>query len=262
MSRSVSSSTRPDAGRSRRPAAPSASRVDPADFSGFPAAGLAFLRELALRQDREWVAAHKDDYERHVRAPLRALVVDTMAACIDAGLPLVGDPVRSLFRLHRDTRFTTDKSPFHTHASAVLTRTGEKQSPGVLYVQIVPRGSFAAVGFYRPDPGQLKRLRDGIVGAPAAWQRMERALADAGLALDTTDAMVRGPRGYERAPARIQAALRLRSLIVVRPLSAAEVRGASLPATLAAFAVAASPLLRFGWQALDEDAAIRPSRAR
>ncbi|MCU0625045.1 MAG: TIGR02453 family protein [Gemmatimonadaceae bacterium] len=261
----VRPTSRPATSASARARPRTASRPsldEPADFTGFPAAGLSFLREVAARQDRAWVAAHKAEYEAHVRAPMRALVVETMAACIDHGLPLVGDPVRSLFRLNRDTRFSADKSPFHTHASAVLTRTGEKRSPGVLYVQVVPRGSFAAVGFYQPDTAQLQRLRAAIVAAPTAWQRMVRALAESGLTLETSDAMVRGPRGYERAPASVQEALRLRSLIVVRPIAAAELRSPSLPATLADFAVAAAPLLRFGWRALEGETTTRPVRSR
>jgi uncharacterized protein (DUF2461 family) len=247
--------------------------VDPLDFTGFPDAGLAFLREVAARQDRAWVQAHKVAYEAHVRGPLAALVVALTARCAEVGLPLRGDPKRSLFRLQRDVRFSADKRPFQTHASAVLTRTGEKRAPGVLYVHVAPEparpariaperagpehvdsaagGSFAAIGFYHPEPPDLAHLRGAIVARPTAWTRVERALADARLACDGADSLVRLPRGFEQALPRIHAALRRRSHVVIRPLTPAEIADPALPDTLVAFALAASPLLRFGWAALD-----------
>jgi uncharacterized protein (TIGR02453 family) len=228
---------------------------DPPGFAGFPAAGLDFLRELAARQDRAWVAAHKADYEVHVRGPLGALVAALSARCAAAGLPLRGDSKRSLFRLQRDVRFSPDKRPFQTHASAVLTRTGAKRAPGVLYVHLGPEGSFAAAGFYRPEPPQLARMRDALVARPAAWGRAGRALADAGLALDHDGALVRLPRGFEGAPPRLHDALRLRSWVVQRPLAAAAVSTPALADELAALATAAAPLLTFGWAALDRPAA-------
>jgi uncharacterized protein (TIGR02453 family) len=245
----------PNASRRPSPAAP----PDQPDFAGFPRAGLDFLREVAARQDRAWVAEHKSDYEAQVRRPLAALLVALTGACAEAGLPLQGDPKRSLFRLHRDVRFSADKRPFQTHASGVLTRTGEKRAPGVLYVHVAPSdsamgglaGSFAAAGFYHPEPPQLARLREAIVARPVAWARVERTLADAGLEPDDADALVRLPRGFEQAQPRLHAPLRRRSHVVLRPLTPAEVADPALPATLAAFAAAAAPLLRFGWAALD-----------
>jgi uncharacterized protein (TIGR02453 family) len=222
-------------------------------FGGFTSAGLQLIQEVATRQDKAWVAEHKAAYDEQVRGPLAALVVATMEHCAAAGLPLQGDPKRSLFRIHRDVRFSADKRPFHSHASAMLTRTADKQSPGVLYMQIARKDSFAAVGFYQPDKAQLAALREAIVSDPAGWTRMVRKLDSAGLSLDERDALVRGPRGYEDATERVRDALRLRSLIVVRPLRVADLRAPLLPEKLTAFALAAAPLLHFGWEALQRD---------
>lgn len=227
----------------------------PTEFSGFSAAGLAFLREIAERQDRDWFTAHKADYEREVRAPLAALLIHTSEACIAAGLPLKGDAKRSIFRLHRDVRFSADKRPFQTHASAVLSQTGDKRSPGVLYMHVEPERSFAAVGFYGPDTFQLRALRDGIADDPAGWGKMIGQLAGAGYALDASDALLRSPRGFEQAAPEVRNALRLRSLVVMRPLAAEDVKSKKLPDVLAQFALDAAPLLNFGWACLGQDPA-------
>lgn len=36
----------------------------------------AFLRELATNNDREWFAAHRDEYERCVRDPALRFIAD------------------------------------------------------------------------------------------------------------------------------------------------------------------------------------------
>ena len=64
-------------------------------------------------------------------APFRALIVALGAALQAAGVPLVGDPDRGIFRIYRDVRFSADKRLYKTHAGAVLTRSGGKRDPGL-----------------------------------------------------------------------------------------------------------------------------------
>src|SRR5438128_2027483 len=42
-------------------------------FTGFAPEGIRFFKELAVRQDRDWFKAHKDDYVRLWEAPMKAL---------------------------------------------------------------------------------------------------------------------------------------------------------------------------------------------
>jgi uncharacterized protein (DUF2461 family) len=62
-----------------------------------------------------------------------ALVEAVTARLANTPLPLCGEAKQSLFRIHRDVRFSADKSPYKTNASAVLSRDGSKTSAGVLY---------------------------------------------------------------------------------------------------------------------------------
>ncbi len=75
------------------------------------------------------------------------------------------------------------------------------------------------------------------------------AFPPAGLALERDDTLVRMPRGFESAPASVGDALRLKSWVVRRPL--ADAHDPALPDHLAGFATTATPMLRFGWAALD-----------
>ena len=109
-------------------------------FPGFAPADLRFLSDLAAHNDRDWFTANRATYDDRLKPALAALITDTTAACAARGLPLAGDPARSQFRLHRDTRFSKDKSPYKTHVAAVLTRGGGKMSPGMAYIHIEPEG--------------------------------------------------------------------------------------------------------------------------
>ena len=221
--------------------------VDAEEFAGFPADAMRFLDELADNQNKEWMAANKARYEHSVREPLASLVVALSNRFATAAIPLQGDSKRSLFRLNRDVRFSADKRPYNDHASAALTRDGERQSPGVLYIQLAPSGSFAAAGFFRPDPGSLHRLREALVASPEGWSKMVRGLAKSGLALDRGDTLVRPSKGFEDAPDAVADDLKLKSWTITRPISPDELASSLMLDVLEQFGRDAMPLLQFGF---------------
>jgi len=87
-------------------------------FSGFAAADLAFLTGLAAHNDREWFTAHRAVYDDRLKPTLSALIDALNGALAARDLPLAGDPKKSVFRIHRDVRFSKDKRPYKTHVSA------------------------------------------------------------------------------------------------------------------------------------------------
>lgn len=222
-------------------------------FTGFPQEGLTFLADLAREQNKAWFEDNKPVYEDSVRWPLMALVADLTTELTKRKLPLQGDPKRALFRVHRDVRFARDKSPYKTNAGAVLTRSGSKSTPGLLYIHFQPGRCFTAAGFYRPDPDPLKAIRDAIVANPKRYKTMLSKLAnqDLHLGLDE-DALKRNPRGYDTIEDPVLSdAVRRRSFITRQSLTQDEVISPALIKRLADFAASALPLLDFGWHALD-----------
>ncbi len=222
----------------------------PPPFEGFAPAAMKFLTDLARHQDKTWFAAHRSIYERQVLEPLTALIAELSNVLSKTDVPVRGEPKQAIFRINRDVRFSADKSPYKTHAGAVLTRNGTKSSPGLLYLQFDPRGSFAAAGFFRPEAAVLHRLRARMAQRPAEWFKVEKALQASALQLQEDDTLIRPPRGFEAAPAALQGALKRKSWIVKRDLTNAECRNPALIGDLKAFAQAAAPLLKFGWAAL------------
>jgi uncharacterized protein (TIGR02453 family) len=220
-------------------------------FQGFGPDALPFFKALAFHQSREWFEANRSTYETAVKGPLGDLVEDVAERLRQAKVPIKGDRKSSLSRIHRDLRFSKNKDPYRTNVGAVLTRSGGKGDPGVLYFHLSPEECFFAAGFYMPDPAQLGRLRSAAARAPRAFKTMTAKLAKAGLALSDGDSLKRAPRGFEAIDdADIAAAIRLKSLICLRPVASAAITSPALAGDFCAFARDALPLLAWGWDAL------------
>ncbi len=223
-----------------------------ARFQGFGPQALNFFKALAFHQSKEWFSANRAIYECDVKAPLIELIEALTAEFAARDLALKGAGEKSIFRMNRDIRFSKDKSPYKTHAGAVLTRDGSKNAPGLFYIHIAPEGSFAAAGFYRPEAALLAAIRSAIASAQDRWLAIEHSLAAAGLELSSEDRVTRLPKGFD--PKQIEAvvhALRLKSFIVRKPLPPKSIFSPRLPLELADFAETSSPLLNFGWAAIE-----------
>ncbi len=222
-------------------------------FPGFTPAAFEFLRGLAADNTKSRFEAHRAQYERAVKLPVAALIAAVTTELTHRGLPLEGDPKRSSFRIHRDTRFSNDKSPYKTSVGAVWYRQGSgKDGAGVLYFHLAPEGCFAAVAFYRPEPEALDAIRERIRVHPERWLATQAELAENGLALEG-DVMTRMPRGYEDMKgSAVAPAIRLRSFLVRQALADDRVAGPGLVSAIADVAGAGLPLLQFGWAAVDE----------
>jgi uncharacterized protein (TIGR02453 family) len=132
--------------------------------AGIPHDAVDFYRELAGHNTRAWWEANKARYAANVREPLSALM-DALAD--DFG----GQP--SLFRPHRDVRFSADKSPYKDHQGAMVTLAA-----GIgYYLQVGPDGLAVGGGFYPSGPDQVTRLR-AAVDAPATGAALASIVAE------------------------------------------------------------------------------------
>ena len=225
-------------------------RASEAMFEGFGPKALDFFKALGFHQSKAWFDENRGLYESDVKAPLVALVGALSQGCAQAGLPLRGDG-RSLFRLNRDIRFSKDKRPYKTNGGAILSSDGSKKTPGLLYIHIDPEGCFVAAGFWHPEPPQLLALRKTIAADPARVRAVLAKLKKAGLSLGDGEALTRLPKGFESVTDKAAGAvIRMKNLVVRRPVPDARLSSPALVEDIVAFAKDAEPLLRFGWDAL------------
>lgn len=209
-----------------------------------------FLFDLDVHNERAWFDAHRDEYEQHVRAPVLALIGD-LADPIhrEVSRHLLAVPsIRggSMFRPHRDVRFSKDKRPYKTHTAFQLRHEQGRDvsAPGV-YVHLEPGNVFVAAGMFRPPNPVLNRLRDDIVERPGVFRRMVTMLDRRGGHFGGSDPLVRGPKGYDRDHELIDELCRT-SWIRVHELSEDDATAPGFRDTVVACAAASAPLL--SWQ--------------
>jgi uncharacterized protein (TIGR02453 family) len=166
--------------------------------SPFTRKTLAFLRALKRNNDREWFRARKAEYEQHVRGPMVALL-ERLARDLPAFAPdLVCDPRVSLFRIYRDTRFSSDKRPLKTNVAAHFpSRKFSKGEGAGLYMEVAPQWVWIGGGIYMPSSGELNAIRATIADDHRRFRRVvtaptfRRAVGDL-----SGDRLTRVPRGY------------------------------------------------------------------
>ena len=173
-------------------------------FSGFAASDLAFLTGLAVNNDRDWFAAQRAAYDDGLKPALAALIADTSTACAARDLPLSGDPKRSVFRIHRDTRFSKDKTPYKTRFSAGIT-PHDKRRPSAgggstYYFHIERSGKLGfGVGEYLPPAARLKAIREHIVNDATGFAKVlkNKHLGATYNDMLEEDKLQRPPKGFD-----------------------------------------------------------------
>ncbi|MEZ5442041.1 MAG: DUF2461 domain-containing protein [Lysobacterales bacterium] len=218
----------------------------------FSADSLRFLEDLSANNDRDWFKANKARYEASVRQPFLRLLTDLQGPLSAQLPPFVPDPRPvggSLFRIHRDTRFSNDKRPYKTHAGAAIKHREAADGSPLLYFHLAADGCFFGAGIYHPPAPVLRQLRDFIVDNPRAWAQARDAVLQAGLSFGG-DSLTRPPRGFPPDHPLIED-LKRKDFIVSRPVDDTLVCSDRLLPWLVDCAVQAQPLLDYQCAALD-----------
>ncbi|MGI8458411.1 MAG: TIGR02453 family protein [Propionibacteriaceae bacterium] len=200
---------------------------------GFPSAATEFFAALEDDNSREHFAAQRDVFDRAVKEP--------MAALLAALPPRYG--TFHVFRIHRDVRFSADKSPYKLQHGAVHEDRG-----GVRYLHLDADGLLCATGAYVFSPDQLERFR-AAVDDPGSAAALRRALNAVQKYLEVgpggSAPLTTAPRGYRRDHPRIEL-LRQKGLIASDRLGGSALRdGDRVLAFVLATFEAGAPLNRW-----------------
>ena len=169
-----------------------------APFAGIPADCIAFLRDLAANNDRDWYQANKGRYESSCLKPALDLITALQAPLAGLDPPLSAIPKMngSLRRLHRDVRFSKNKRPFAPRLHMIFwAGSHPMRAPGV-HIVIAHDHFGVGAGHWAFQPPALARYRAAL-DDPKALKSLASALAAAekdGCTLDAP-ALKRLPRG-------------------------------------------------------------------
>lgn len=224
-------------------------------YARFSPALFRYLNDLKQNNDRAWFKTNRDRFQRDLRQPALEFITAFGPRLMAISPHFRADPRPSggsLFRIHRDIRFSKDKSPYKTHAGLHFRHEAGKDAytPG-FYLHLEPRASFVGLGLWHPDNPTLQRLRDAVVADPRSWGR---ALGGRDFATHFKvmgDRLKRPPRGYDPEHPLIEV-LKMKDYVAVAPLTMRQITSPAFLDEFAGLCRTGSPLVRFICRALEQ----------
>ncbi|MES2799036.1 MAG: DUF2461 domain-containing protein [Bacteroidota bacterium] len=135
---------------------------------------LKFFMELAANNNKEWFDLNRKRYEQFVKVPFQNFVQLTIAE-ISKKHPSFKDLQAKdcIFRIHRDIRFSKDKTPYKLMVSAVIAPEGRKsKAVNGVYIELGPEHFRVYGGIYEIATEDLYLVREGIVENLAEFQKI------------------------------------------------------------------------------------------
>lgn len=142
-------------------------------FTCFPQETIPFFLQLAMNNSQSWFHEHHDEYIACVQTPFYDLI-DTLAPFmrqIDPEMEV--RPNKCLARIHRDTRFSKDKSPYRDHLWLLFRRAAEPREQCLMFwFEFGPREISWGLGFWGENRPVMDMLRRRMEARPDEWLRL------------------------------------------------------------------------------------------
>jgi len=140
----------------------------------FSKTSISFLKELKKNNNKMWFLEHKQDYENLLLEPMKSLVTDLghMMLSIDEDFEIRPSINKTISRIHRDTRFSHNKTPYKTAMWLTFKRPKSYwQEAPAYYFEISPNGYRFGMGFYAATPKTMKKFRELIDEKPEEFKK-------------------------------------------------------------------------------------------
>ena len=217
---------------------------------------IAYLRQLQANNNRDWFNAHKEEFLK-CQSRFYELVEEVIKE-ISVFDPSVANltPKDCTYRIYRDVRFSSDKSPYKCHFGAFIAKGGKKSGYSGYYFHVSTGGDdcypychMLAAGDYCCDPKVLKILREDIVNGEGDFDKAVKQ-ADASFSLEKEGALRRNPKGFP-VDAPYSEYLRLKYYCLVAQPDDAFWEGKDLAKRIAAQFATTKPFLDYINRAID-----------
>lgn len=176
-----------------------------------------FLNQLKINNERDWFKANKSAFEfSQIEVKKFFFALEQRMQSFDR------IEKHSIFRVHRDVRFSKDKSPFKPALSGYFRRLSASRR-GSYFLNIEPGASFVGGGFYGPNANDLLRIRQefemddseirAVLNAPSFLKYFGTLQGDA---------VKTAPKGFDKNHEAIDL-IRMKQFYVMRNFSDQEV---------------------------------------
>ena len=156
-------------------------------FTGFSEDTISFFLDLKFHNNTTYFHENHDRYVEVVQRPFYEFIEDLGPAMRKIDPRMEIRPHKCLSRIHRDTRFSRDKSPYRDHLWLLFRREGEPREQSLMYwFELGPSRLDWGMGFWGENREALdlfrKRMRANPDGTLAMLDDLD--LAGRGLLLN------------------------------------------------------------------------------
>ncbi len=102
-------------------------------FTGFTDETVRFFMDLKFHNNTEFFHANHDRYVENVQQPFYEMIDDLASEMRRIDPMMEIRPYKCLSRIHRDTRFSRDKSPYRDHHWFLFRRAAEPRDQSLFY---------------------------------------------------------------------------------------------------------------------------------
>lgn len=149
------------------------------EFTGFTQPGLTFLQQLRQNNNKEWFEEHRDIYQQQLLEPVRKLVTDLSQdmQVIDDLFELRPAIGKTISRMHRDTRFSHDKSIYRSNIWITFKRSRKNWTDAPVYFFEFGQDWWRyGLGYYSASKMTMDLFRQQLLRDPAAFLKMAKCI--------------------------------------------------------------------------------------
>lgn len=160
----------------------------------FPPETFTFLSDLKANNTKAWFAGNKTAYEKAIKHPAKAFCTH-MEGALQA---LTGRAHNSkIFRIHRDLRFSKDKTPYNTHLHISFFPEAAATQPPAWHFGLEPGKLGLGTGIFAFEKAGLALYRDRVAGPDGDdLSKLLAGLDRDGIRFNEPE-LKRGPPGFD-----------------------------------------------------------------
>lgn len=158
------------------------------NYSGIKPESIELLCLNRFNDSKPFYEEHKEELKQKITTPLRQMVLDLSDVLYDIDNKMYLDPVRSVSRIHRDTRGNRSKIKYRENMW-VFFRRYKKEYPCApfYYFEFFPNSYGYGLVFWTWKASSFKVVHEMIMEQPKRFLKALKACEDAGFTFDCSD---------------------------------------------------------------------------
>lgn len=206
---------------------------------------LNFLKGLSKNNNKEWFEKNRKQYEL-AQTEIKSFIASWIHQFGKKEESIAQlDPKKCIFRIHRDVRFSADKSPYKKNLGAYLTK-GKHTNLAGYYLHIEPNNCFFGAGNYMPMPDQLDKIRQEIDYNFVDFKKIisTKKMKEHFCELSSENKLKRPPKGYDENNEAIEY-LKLKSFTIFKKIPDEEIIANNFVNVITELSITVKPFVDF-----------------